>query len=107
MLLEDGEPIGSGDLQLLANLHLVRLAPDDASGALIQVDPEYAIHAAERGRPRLGTFVGDAFGAAGWLQPHFPIVAFTCRADTDLPAVRFVLDPRRPAFEGTRRVDAA
>ena len=105
--MEDGEPIGSGDLQLLDNLHLVRLGEDDTAGALIQVDPEYAIHRAERGRPRLPTFDGEAFGTGGRLQAHFPIVAFTCQADTDLPAVRFVLDPRRPAFEGTRRVEAA
>lgn len=105
--MEDGEPIGSADLQLASSLHLVRESIEDQSGLLVQVDPEYAIHSAERGRPRLSSYDGDAWGTGEHLQPHFPIVAFTCTADTDLPAMRFTLDPRRPAFEGTRRIEAA
>ncbi|MPY96139.1 MAG: hypothetical protein GEV08_24670 [Acidimicrobiia bacterium] len=107
LTMEDGEPIGSSDLQLVANLHLVRESEEDRAGVLIQVDPEYAIHSAERGRPELAVYDGEAWGTGGGLDPHFPIVAFTCTADTDLPAMRFTLDPRRPAFEGTRRIEVA
>lgn len=106
------EPLGSGDLQPLANLNLARLSPDDRTGSLVQVDPEYAIHDTERGRPVVGAFDADAWapggdGAGSNLVLRAPIVAWTARADTDLPSVRFVIDPGRPAFEGTRRVDQA
>ena len=104
--LVDAEPIGSGDLEPLDSLHLVR-SPDDGAAALVQVDPEHAIHAAERGRPVVRSFDADAWGCGGALSLRFPIVAWTARADTDLSAIRFVIDPRRPAFEGTRRVDQA
>ena len=65
------------------------------------------MHTAERGDPVLDVLDGDAWGTGDLLRPTFPIVAFTCRADTDLAPVRFALDPRKPAFEGTTRVDTA
>lgn len=101
------EPLGSGDLQPLASLNLARLSPDDRTGALIQVDPEYAVHTADRGRPVVTAFAAEHWGGEDLLQLRNPIVAWSARADTDLPVVRFAIDPNRPAFEGTRRVDRA
>jgi len=41
--------------------------------------------------------------AAG-LQLADPIVATCSTVDTDLPRIRFVMDPLKPVFQGTRRI---
>ena len=42
--------INGSDLMTFDNLHLVRLGDDDGA-KLVQIDPEYTIHQADRGRP--------------------------------------------------------
>jgi hypothetical protein len=100
--LEDPEQIDGGALALADNLHLVRGPDEDL--LILQVDPEYTFHRAERGRPELLCFDPAAWNAVG-LHPTDPIAAVACRVDTDLPAPRFAMDPLRPAIEGTRRLD--
>ena len=98
------ETIGGSDLMPFDNLHLVRLAGGDP--ALVQVDPEYAIHSADRGTPSLVLPDPQALGMRGGIALDRAIVGFTFRADTDLAPVRFAIDPSKPAIQGTRRLAA-
>jgi hypothetical protein len=100
--LIDPEPISGADIQYVANMHLARTA-DDVGGLLVQVDPEYRFHRAERGRPEIGTFDHDAWAAAG-VEPVWPIIASYTVCDTGFPRIRYVLDPERPAIAGTRKL---
>jgi len=70
------------------------------------VQPEQArpvLAKAERGRPRVGVLVAPAWGA-GPLKPMNPIAATVTSCDTDLPRIRFVMDPEIPVVRGTRRI---
>jgi hypothetical protein len=98
------ESIGGSDLMPFDNLHLVRQG--DGSGAIIQIDPEYAIHSADRGTPSLELPDPQALGMRGGIVLDRAVVGFSFRADTDLAPVRFALDPSLPAFQGTRRLAA-
>ena len=57
----------------------------------------------ERGKPQVSTFDAAAWNAAG-VQLADPIVGTCCTVDTDLPRIRFVMDPLKPVFQGTRRI---
>ena len=70
---------------------------------LVQVDPKYTFHKAERGRPEVSVFDAAAWNA-GNLRPTDPIVATVALVDTDLPRIRFVMDPLKPVYQGTRRI---
>lgn len=102
-VMHNPEPISGADVQYVANINLARLPEDDAKGSLIQVDPEYTFHRAERGRPDLPVFDRDAWNAAG-VTPRHPVAATCVLVDTGFPRIRFVLDPDLPAVAGTRRV---
>jgi hypothetical protein len=105
--LEDPEPIAGADIELFDNLHLVNLEPVAGSMGeplLVQVDPGYEYQTADRGRVRLDTFRAAALGIAG-IEPIYAVVGVTCRADMNLGPPRFVIDPRVPAVQGTRRLD--
>jgi hypothetical protein len=77
---------------------------DDAGLKLVQVDPEYTIHQADRGRPEVRLPDLDALGMQGNLRLTSPIIGFTFRADTDLVPVRFVIDTVESALTSTKRV---
>jgi hypothetical protein len=98
--LVDPEPISGGDVQYVANMNLATLGGEPL---LVQVDPEYTFHRAERGRPELASFDRAAWRAEG-VEPVYPIVASFTTVDTGFPAIRFVLDPGKLAMEGTRRL---
>ena len=102
--LEDPEPVAGADIELFDNLHLVKVA--DGDPLLVQVDPGYTYHDADRGRVRLDTYRAEALGTSG-IEPVYAVVGVTCRADVDLNAPRFVIDPRVPAVQGTRRLERA
>jgi hypothetical protein len=95
--------INGGDLMTFDNLHLVQLE-DQADAKLVQVDPEYTIQEADRGRPSVSLPDPHALGMRGHLQLTAPIIGFTFRADTDLVPVRFVIDSVQPATTSTSRV---
>ncbi len=102
--LVNPEAISGSDVQLI-NWVTMANAPLDGttSPMLIQVDPKYAFHKAERGRPEVRTFDAAAWNA-GDLRPGDPIVATVAMVDTDLPRIRFVMDPSKPVYQGTRRI---
>lgn len=100
----DPEPIAGADLLSFDNLHLIRLG-DEGAGAVVQVNPEYAIHGADRGRPVLRLPDPNALGMNGGIRLSMAMTAFTFRADTTLPPVRFVMDPVVPALQSTRKLD--
>jgi len=98
-VLEDPEPVLGTDLELFDNLHLVNA---DDGPLLVQVDPTYEFRSADRGGPGL-VFRPDVLGVDG-IEPVYGVVAVSCVADMELSAPRFVIDPRVPAIQGTRRL---
>ncbi|MCW5736595.1 MAG: acetoacetate decarboxylase family protein [Enhydrobacter sp.] len=102
--LVDPQPVAGSDVQYI-NWVTAANAPLDGTTQpmLIQIDPKYTFHKAERGKPQV-----NAFDAAAWNAPTIelsdPIVGTCCTVDTDLPRIRFVMDPLKPVFQGTRRI---
>ncbi len=103
-ILDDPQPVAGSDLELFDNLHLVNQADGDA--LIVQVDPGYEYHTADRGRARLEAYEPERLGTTG-IDPVYAVVAVACTADMELAAPRFVIDPARPAVQGTRRLERA
>jgi Acetoacetate decarboxylase (ADC) len=99
--LNDPEPIAGSDLELFDNLHLTNVAGQDP--VIVQVDPTYLYKSADRGAAELTIFDPAALGVQG-IEPVYRLIAVVCDADIELAAPRFVMDPRLPAFQGTRRL---
>lgn len=107
MALENPEQISGADVTYLDSLHLARVNENGKETPLIvQVDPEYVFHSAQRGKPRLLALQADAWGAENRLRCTTPMHATFCRCDTDLPKLRFGMDPSVPAVQGSRRLAA-
>jgi len=102
--LIDPQPVSGSDVQYI-NWVTAANAPLDGTvqPMLIQVDPKYTFHKAERGKPLI-----SLFDAAAWNAPSLElagaIVGTCCTVDTDLPRIRFVMDPLKPVYMGTRRI---
>jgi Acetoacetate decarboxylase (ADC) len=103
LAVHTADVINGSDLMTFDNLHLVRLAGGDQP-TLVQVDPEYTIHQADRGRPAVSLPDPQALGMRGALRLASPIIGFTFRADSDLVPVRFTIDGVEPAIRSTHRV---
>ena len=102
--LIDPEPISGGDVQYIHSVTLAHATLEGKTGPLlIQVDSRYTLKKAERGRPHIGALVAPGWNA-GPLRPLNPIAATVTSADTDLPRIRFVMDPEVPVVRGTRRI---
>jgi hypothetical protein len=97
------EPISGGDVQYVANMNLARV---DDKPLLVQVDPEFTFHKAERGRPTVTQFVGEAWNADG-VRAEYPVSASFAVADTGFPVIRYVVNPDVPALVGSRKAGAA
>lgn len=98
------EVIAGGDVQYIHSVTMGQVPEDGRlSPNLVQVDPHYTIHRAERGRPQVMRFEADAWGAEP-LRLVFPIAATFATCDTDLPQIRFVMHPETPVVRGTRRI---
>jgi hypothetical protein len=102
--LQNPEAISGSDIQWLPNMHLARSRRDGEEIArLIQVDPDFTYHKADRGQPFIETF-----DAAAWLldgaDPWWPVSASHVSADITMPHIRYVLDPTKPAISGVERV---
>jgi hypothetical protein len=98
------EPISGGDIQYLPAVNLARVQREGAEvPRIVQVDPEFRMAKADRGKPHL-----EAFDAGAWLlegaDPYWPVSASVAQADMELPVVRYVLDPLKPAIQGVERV---
>ena len=102
--LVDPQPVAGSDVQYI-NWVTAANAPLDGKTQplLIQVDPKYTFYKAERGKPRVAAFDAAAWNA-GDIRLADPIVGTCCTVDTDLPRIRFVMDPLKPVFQGTRRI---
>jgi hypothetical protein len=99
--LRDPTPLQPTDLFYVAN---VNHAETPRGLRLVQVDPDFEIERAERGRPVLWYFDAGAWGAGG-LRPSHPVSASFSSASVTLPALRYVCRPDVLAFEGSERVD--
>jgi len=99
--LRDPTPLLGADLYYVAN---VNLADSPRGLRLVQVDPDFEIERAERGRPVVRRFDATAWGAGG-VRPSHPVSASFSRASVTLPALRYVCRPDVLAFEGSERVD--
>lgn len=105
MELQNPEQISGADVTYPDGLNLARVKENGTEKlVLIQVDPEYVFHNAQRGRPRLITFQADAWGGENRLRCTNPITATFTRCDTDLPKLRFALDPLVPGARGRIRL---
>jgi len=102
--LADPQPVAGNDVQYI-NWVTAANAPLDGTTQpmLIQVDPKYTFYKAERGKPQVTAFDPAAWNA-GDIRLADPIVGTCCTVDTDLPRIRFVMDPLKPVFQGTRRI---
>jgi Acetoacetate decarboxylase (ADC) len=102
--LVDPEPISGAQIQYI---HSVTVASLHGGGKeerlLVQVDPHYTFHSAERGRSEVRRFDTAAWNAPG-LAPLHSISASLASCDTDLPQIRFVMDVARPVVSGTRKI---
>jgi Acetoacetate decarboxylase (ADC) len=102
--LVDPQPISGGDVQYIHSVTLAQAPLDGKTSPwIVQVDPRYTFHKAERGRPEVSRLDGEAWGAPG-LALRNPISATICTCDTDLPRIRFVMDPEIPVVRGTRKI---
>ena len=105
--LVNPEAISGGDVQLIHSVTLAQAPLDGATTArLVQVDPRYTFHKAERGRVDVSHLEPSAWHAHG-LRLLNPISASVSTCDTDLPSIRFVMDPEIPVVSGTRRIREA
>jgi len=102
--LIDPQPVAGSDVQYI-NWVTAANAPIDGQTQpmLIQVDPKYTFYKAERGKPQVSAFDGTAWNAPT-IELSDAIVGTCCTVDTDLPRIRFVMDPLKPVFQGTRRI---
>jgi hypothetical protein len=102
--LVNPQPVAGTDVQYI-NWVTAANAPLDGTTQpmLIQVDPKYTFYKAERGTPLISAFDAKAWNAAS-IELAEPIVGTCCTVDTDLPRIRFVMDPLKPVFQGTRRI---
>jgi len=102
--LINAQPVSGTDVQYI-NWVTAANAPLDGTTQpmLIQVDPKYTFYKAERGKPLVTSFDAAAWNAGGITLAE-PIVGTCCTVDTDLPRIRFVMDPLKPVFQGTRRI---
>jgi Acetoacetate decarboxylase (ADC) len=102
LALRDPMPLRNADAYYVASVHL---AKTPRGLRLVQVDPDFDVARAERGRPLVLHFDAEAFGCPG-LRPSAPVSGSFSIADVTLPALRYVCRPEVPAFLGTERVDA-
>ncbi len=97
----DPLPISALDVQYTASVNLAKASHDGPEQPwLVQVDPDYAIRRADRGRPKLHHFEAEAWAAEGVI-PVYPITGTYTVSDITLPTLRYLMDPGKPAFQGT------
>lgn len=104
LAVHTADVIQGSDLMTFDNLHLVRMDGVDRP-KLVQIDPEYTIHRADRGRPSVTLPDPEALGMRGRLRLASPIIGFTFQADTDLVPPRFMIDAVEPAIASTSRIE--
>jgi hypothetical protein len=102
--MSHSEVVSGADIQYMSSVHLARVTGIDNPGPrLVQVDPKYTFHKAERGRPVLNYLDEAAWNCRGFTVVNAIVGSFTT-TDTDFPQIRFVMDPELPVVQGTTRV---
>ena len=97
--LEGPEAINGADIQYLPNMNLARMMRDGVETVrLVQVDADYAITKADRGRPAARTFDPSAW-AVGGATPQWPVSASYATGAATLPRVRYLANPALPPME--------
>jgi len=91
------EPISGGDIQYVANMNLAQ-TPNGAR--LVQVDPEFTFHKANRGRLQVDAFDPGAFGEDR-IALSWPVSTSFAVADITMPRIRYVCRTDVPALQGT------
>lgn len=89
-----------GGVPIAAGLNLARTS---VGTRLVQVDPEYVIRSAERGKVKLHTFNAAVWGDPR-IEPTWPISGSFLRAEVTLPRLRYLTDPTSTSVEGTTRL---
>ena len=100
LALRDPMPLRNADAYYVASVHL---AQTPRGLRLVQVDPDFDVARAERGRPLVDTFEAEAWGCAG-ARLSAPLSGSFSVADVTLPALRYACQPEVLAFLGTERV---
>ena len=101
--LTDPQPISGASVFHVSTVNLARADDDGGRGVIVQVDPAYTFHRAERGAPELTTFDRAVWTAEG-IDPVWPVIATFVRCDTGFPRIRYVMDAQQPARMGTRKL---
>lgn len=102
--ITDPDLTGGGDVQYVASMHLARVERDGQQVArLVQVDPDYVFHRAERGKPWLQNFDTNGWAAEG-VTPVYPVSASYAICDIRLPVLRYLMDPDKSPFVGTEKI---
>ena len=96
----DPENLQANDIQFFASMHG---AATPRGLRLIQFDPQFTVHRAERYRPHMQTFDSVAWGHPA-VEMTYPVIGYGCNASIDLPRLRFLCDPNKSAFEGSETV---
>lgn len=92
------EAISGSDVFFTATMQAARTPRGDR---LVQVDPDYTFHRAERGRPRIDVLdVGS-----GGIRPTWPVSATYAACDIELPRLRYLCLLDEPAARGTERIE--
>ena len=102
--LMNPEPVSGNDLQYLSNLNIARVPREGGEAArLVQIDPEYTFHSADRGQALLQSFDASAWEFPG-ARPYFPVSASYAVADVSMPALRYLVTPTKPPLESVERL---
>ena len=97
----DPQPLRPADAYIVANVHL---AHTPHGLRLVQIDPDWEVARAERGRPSVDCFEPEAWSSPG-LRPSHPVAGLFTLSCMTLPTLRYVSRPDSLAFQGTERVD--
>jgi len=102
--LKGPEAINGADIQYLPNMNLARMMRNGAEAVrLLQVDADYAILKADRGRPTATVFVPEAW-AVGGATPQWPVSASYATGTVTLPRVRYLANPSLRPLEAVEAV---
>ncbi len=102
--LSHSEVISGADIQYISSIHLARATGGTLAGPrLVQVDPKYTFHKAERGRPVLNHLDEKSWNCEDFTVLN-PMIGNFTTVDTDLPQLRFVMDTETPVAQGTTRI---
>ena len=100
LVLRRPERIGETDTQFVSSLHP---AHTPRGFRLVQVDSEYAVKRAERGRLEIAGFDAASWGEAS-IRPTLSLPVVVGRADVSIRPVRFVCRADVLAFQGAETV---